>query len=66
MAYGRPGVYISERLLPPVLAGGVTANAAGASEIALMISAFFKKAFISSILNQIGAMARYKDDKTSM
>lgn len=30
MAYSRPGVYISERLLPPVLAGGVTANAAGA------------------------------------
>jgi len=30
MAYSRPGVYISERLLPPVLQGGVTANAAGA------------------------------------
>ena len=30
MAYSRPGVYISERLLPPVLTGGVTANAAGA------------------------------------
>jgi len=30
MAYSRPGVYISERLLPPVVAGGVTANAAGA------------------------------------
>ena len=30
MAYSRPGVYISERLLPPVLPGGVTANAAGA------------------------------------
>jgi phage tail sheath protein FI len=30
MAYSRPGVYISERLLPPVIAGGVTANAAGA------------------------------------
>jgi phage tail sheath protein FI len=30
MAYSRPGVYISERLLPPVIADGVTANAAGA------------------------------------
>ena len=30
MAYSRPGVYISERLLPPVIPGGVTANAAGA------------------------------------
>jgi len=30
MAYSRPGVYISERLLPPTLQGGVTANAAGA------------------------------------
>ena len=30
MAYSRPGVYISERLLPPVLPSGVTANAAGA------------------------------------
>lgn len=30
MAYSRPGVYISERLLPPVVPGGVTANAAGA------------------------------------
>ena len=30
MAYSRPGVYITERLLPPVLTGGVTANAAGA------------------------------------
>lgn len=30
MAYARPGVYITERLLPPVLQGGVTANAAGA------------------------------------
>ena len=30
MAYSRPGVYISERLLPPTLPGGVTANAAGA------------------------------------
>lgn len=30
MAYSRPGVYISERLLPAPLAGGVTANAAGA------------------------------------
>ena len=30
MAYSRPGVYISERLLPPALPGGVTANAAGA------------------------------------
>lgn len=30
MAYGRPGVYISERLLPAPLAGGVSANAAGA------------------------------------
>jgi uncharacterized protein len=30
MAYSRPGVYISERLLPTPLAAGVTANAAGA------------------------------------
>jgi len=30
MAYSRPGVYISERLLPAPLAAGVTANAAGA------------------------------------
>ena len=30
MAYRRPGVYISERLLPAPLTGGVTANAAGA------------------------------------
>lgn len=30
MTYSRPGVYISERLLPPVLTGGVTANAAAA------------------------------------
>jgi hypothetical protein len=30
MAYSRPGVYISERLLTAPLAGGVTANAAGA------------------------------------
>jgi phage tail sheath protein FI len=30
MAYSRPGVYISERLLPPVIPNGVTANAAGA------------------------------------
>jgi hypothetical protein len=30
MAYGRPGIYISERLLPPTLPSGVTANAAGA------------------------------------
>lgn len=30
MAYSRPGVYISERLLPPVITGGATANAAGA------------------------------------
>jgi len=30
MAYSRPGVYITERLLPPVLPAGVTANAAGA------------------------------------
>jgi hypothetical protein len=30
MAYARPGVYITERLLPPVLQGGVTAEAAGA------------------------------------
>ena len=30
MAYSRPGVYISERLLPAPLAGGVTADAAGA------------------------------------
>ena len=30
MAYSRPGVYVSERLLPPVVPGGVTANAAGA------------------------------------
>ena len=30
MAYSRPGVYISERLLPAPLASGVTANAAGA------------------------------------
>ncbi|NBT46530.1 MAG: phage tail sheath family protein [Actinobacteria bacterium] len=30
MAYSRPGVYISERLLPSVITGGVTANAAGA------------------------------------
>ena len=30
MAYARPGVYITERLLPPVLQGGVSADAAGA------------------------------------
>ena len=30
MAYSRPGVYISERLLPAPLAGGVSADAAGA------------------------------------
>ena len=30
MAYSRPGVYISERLLPTPLVAGVTANAAGA------------------------------------
>ena len=30
MAYSRPGVYICERLLPPVITEGVTANAAGA------------------------------------
>ena len=30
MAYSRPGVYISERLLPAPLTGGVTANAGGA------------------------------------
>jgi hypothetical protein len=30
MAYSRPGVYITERLLPPVVPNGVTANAAGA------------------------------------
>ena len=30
MAYSRPGVYISERLLPAPITGGVTANAAGA------------------------------------
>lgn len=30
MAYGRPGVYISERLLPAPLPSGVSANAAGA------------------------------------
>ena len=30
MAYSRPGVYISERLLPAPLPAGVTANAAGA------------------------------------
>ena len=30
MAYSRPGVYITERLLPATIAGGVTANAAGA------------------------------------
>ena len=30
MAYSRPGVYISERLLPAPLPSGVTANAAGA------------------------------------
>lgn len=30
MAYSRPGVYITERLLTAPLAGGVTANAAGA------------------------------------
>ena len=30
MAYSRPGFYISERLLPAPLPGGVTANAAGA------------------------------------
>jgi phage tail sheath protein FI len=30
MAYSRPGVYISERLLPTPIAAGVTANAAGA------------------------------------
>jgi hypothetical protein len=40
-----------------------TANALGAIAIALITSAFFKKDFISSVLNQIGAMARYKDDK---
>ena len=30
MAYSRPGVYISERLLPATIPGGVSANAAGA------------------------------------
>ena len=30
MAYSRPGVYISERLLPAPLLGGVTSNAGGA------------------------------------
>lgn len=30
MAYARPGVYISERLLPATIPAGVTANAAGA------------------------------------
>ena len=30
MAYSRPGVYISERLLPASIPGGVSANAAGA------------------------------------
>lgn len=30
MAYARPGVYITERLLPPVLQNGATADAAGA------------------------------------
>ena len=30
MAYSRPGVYISERLLPAPITGGITANAAGA------------------------------------
>ena len=30
MAYSRPGVYISERLLPATIPNGVTANAAGA------------------------------------
>ena len=30
MAYSRPGVYISERLLPATIPGGVNANAAGA------------------------------------
>jgi uncharacterized protein len=30
MAYSRPGVYISERLLPATIPAGVTANAAGA------------------------------------
>ena len=30
MAYSRPGVYISERLLSAPVAGGSTANAAGA------------------------------------
>jgi phage tail sheath protein FI len=30
MAYSRPGVYISERLLPSTIPAGVTANAAGA------------------------------------
>jgi phage tail sheath protein FI len=30
MAYSRPGVYISERVLPATIAGGATANAAGA------------------------------------
>jgi hypothetical protein len=30
MAYSRPGVYITERLLPAPITGGVTANAAGA------------------------------------
>ena len=30
MAYSRPGVYISERLLPATIPSGVTANAAGA------------------------------------
>jgi len=30
MSYARPGVYISERLLPPAIPQGITANAAGA------------------------------------
>ena len=30
MAYSRPGVYITERLLPPTIPGGVNADAAGA------------------------------------
>jgi hypothetical protein len=30
MAYSRPGVYVTERLLPAPITGGVTANAAGA------------------------------------
>jgi hypothetical protein len=43
-----------------------TANALGAIAIVLINRAFFKKDFISSVLNQIGAIARYKDDKAQI